>query len=127
MYRYPCSHHDYLSISLLAPRLSIDILAPPPLISYLSISFLFLLLCIDILTTDGNAPIDTRNDFVTGLNGGLALPLYMLTYLRDFGIKNQTAFSSLQYSYRMDNDEYACGARCVISKQQGANGPLGSA
>ena len=26
-------------------------------------------------TTEGNAPIDTRNDFVTGLNGGLALPL----------------------------------------------------
>lgn len=30
----------------------------------------------------------------------------MLTYLRDFGIKNQIAFSSLQYSWRMDNGEY---------------------
>jgi hypothetical protein len=57
-------------------------------------------------TTSGDAPLDIRNDFVTGQGGALALPLHMLLYLRELGVKNQTAFSSLQYAFRMDNGEY---------------------
>jgi len=57
-------------------------------------------------TTHGPAPLDIRNDFVTGMGGAVALPLYMLTYQHDMGVRNQTAFSSLEYSFRMDNGEY---------------------
>ncbi len=57
-------------------------------------------------STTGEASAPLRNDFVTGLNSGLALPLYMLTYQRDLGIRNQNAFTALQFSYRMENDEY---------------------
>ena len=56
---------------------------------------------INFHTTLGSAPIDTRNDFVTGLNGGLALPLYMLTYVREFGAVNQAAFQLAQFSKSM--------------------------
>lgn len=61
---------------------------------------------INFHTTGGNAPIDVRNDFVTGAAGALVLPLAMLTYQRDFGAVNQAAFSSLGYSYRMGNGDY---------------------
>jgi hypothetical protein len=47
-----------------------------------------------------------RNDFVTGQAGGVALPLYMLTYMREMGITSQTAYSALQFAYRMDNGDY---------------------
>jgi hypothetical protein len=59
-------------------------------------------------TTNPNdgAPIGLRNDYVAGASGALALPLHMLVYLRDLEIRDQCAFSSLQYSYRMSNDEY---------------------
>ena len=57
-------------------------------------------------TTDGSAPLAVRNDYVTGLGGGLALPLYMLNYQHDLGIRNQAAFNAHQFSYRMDNGEY---------------------
>ncbi|MGB1253433.1 MAG: hypothetical protein ACPG8W_22660 [Candidatus Promineifilaceae bacterium] len=53
---------------------------------------------INFHTTVGTAPNATRNDFVTGLNGGLALPLYMLTYARDLGVRNQAAFQLAQFS-----------------------------
>lgn len=62
---------------------------------------------INFHTTSGNAPIDVRNDFLTGAAGAVALPLAMLTYQRDFGAVNQAAFSSLGYSFRMGNGEYA--------------------
>lgn len=58
-------------------------------------------------TTDPSdgAPLDVRNDYVTGMGGGIALPLHMLMYLRELQMREQCAFSSLQYSFRMSNDE----------------------
>ena len=53
---------------------------------------------INFHTTLGSVPNEIRNDFVTGLNGGLALPLYMLTYARDLGARNQAAFQLAQFS-----------------------------
>ncbi|MDX9758739.1 MAG: hypothetical protein RBU27_06225 [Bacteroidota bacterium] len=58
-------------------------------------------------TTHGNAPIDIRNDFLTGMGGALALPLSMLVYQRDLGAIDQCAFSSLGFSFRLENGEYA--------------------
>lgn len=54
---------------------------------------------INFHTTSGDVPLDIRNDYVTGLGGGLALPLHMLTYLRDLGIRDQVGFTTLQYSF----------------------------
>ncbi len=56
--------------------------------------------------TDLDIPLETRNDFVTGMGGGLALPLHMLTYLKETGIKNQAAFTALQYSHQIQGEEY---------------------
>ena len=56
---------------------------------------------INMHTTFGSTPINVRNDFVSGLANGLALPLHMLTYQRDLGIRNQAAFTSVQYSHTM--------------------------
>ncbi len=53
---------------------------------------------INFHTTSGEAPLAVRNDFVTGLAGGLALPLHMLVYLRELGAREQAAFSALGYS-----------------------------
>ncbi|OUD16254.1 hypothetical protein [Thioflexithrix psekupsensis] len=61
---------------------------------------------INFHTISGDAPLDIRNDFVTGLNGGLALPLYMLNYQKYLGITTQTAFQTLQYSFKMSNGDY---------------------
>ena len=57
-------------------------------------------------TTGGDQPSDVRNDFVTGADGALALPLYMLEYLRAFGVRNQCAFLTLQYSFDMGNKNF---------------------
>ena len=62
---------------------------------------------INFHNTTGDAPLSIRNGYVTGLNGGVALPLYMLSYQKWLGIRNQAAFTALQYSFRMDNGEYA--------------------
>lgn len=62
---------------------------------------------INFHTTGGNAPIGIRNDFLTGMGGAIALPLSMLLYQRDLGAIDQCAFSSLQYSFRLGNGEYA--------------------
>ena len=62
---------------------------------------------INFHTTSGPAPIDVRNDYLTGAAGALALPLYMLLYQRDLDIVDQCAFSSLQFAYRMSSGEYA--------------------
>ncbi|MFQ5857372.1 MAG: LamG-like jellyroll fold domain-containing protein [Anaerolineae bacterium] len=58
-------------------------------------------------TTGGNLPIDIRNDLVTGM-GGIALPLHMLAYLRELGVKNQVAFGAHGFStnFMMDSGEY---------------------
>lgn len=62
---------------------------------------------INFHTTTGNAPLSTRNGFVSGLNGGLALPLYMMTYQQGLGIRTQAAFTALQYSIKTDGGDYA--------------------
>lgn len=49
-------------------------------------------------TASGTVPIDVRNDFVTGLGGGLALPLYMLTYQHKLGIRNQNVWRVAAFS-----------------------------
>jgi hypothetical protein len=61
---------------------------------------------INFHTTGGDIPSGVRNDFVTGGSGALALPLYMLVYLREFGVREQCAFSTLQYSFDMSNRNY---------------------
>ena len=61
---------------------------------------------INFHTTTGNATLDVRNRFVSGLAGGLALPLHMLTNQKVLGINDQAAFTILQYAHRMDNGEY---------------------
>ncbi len=58
---------------------------------------------INFHTTKSDATVDERNQFVAGMGGGLALPLHMLTYLRDFGIREQVAYSMLQYSFRVED------------------------
>ncbi len=56
--------------------------------------------------TDLEIPLETRNKFVTGMGGGLALPLHMLTYMKETGVKNQAAFTALQYSHQIQGEEY---------------------
>lgn len=58
-------------------------------------------------TTDGNAPLNIRNDFLTNSAGAVALPLNMLVYLREFAIREQCAFAALGYSFPMQNGEFA--------------------
>ena len=52
-------------------------------------------------TTGANVPLETRNKFVASIAGGIALPLHMLLYLRDAGVRNQCAFTALQFSFAM--------------------------
>ena len=56
---------------------------------------------------NNSVPLDIRNDVLTGIGGGLSVPLTMLTYMRDMGIVNQVGFQALQYSFEMDNGENA--------------------
>ncbi|MFQ5595391.1 MAG: hypothetical protein ACE5HA_14685 [Anaerolineae bacterium] len=58
-------------------------------------------------TTGGNMPIDIRNDLVTGM-GGIALPLHMLVYLRELGVKNQVAYGTHGFAtnFMMGSGEY---------------------
>jgi len=51
-------------------------------------------------------PIDTRNDIVTSHAGSLALPLRMLTWQRDLGIRTQLAFTFTGYSGKAADGEY---------------------
>ena len=61
---------------------------------------------INFHTTEGETELGIRNEFVTGVNGGLALPLYMLTYQKMLGVQNQAAFVLSQHSFRMGSGEY---------------------
>ena len=63
---------------------------------------------INFHTTGGVSPPDVRNDFVTSLGGGLALPLYMLTYQHALGVRNQAVFGATQFSLPVEgtSDEY---------------------
>lgn len=49
--------------------------------------------------THGPMPIQQRNEFLTGLNMGLLMPLHMLTYQAELGVRTQAAFTALQYSW----------------------------
>ncbi len=62
---------------------------------------------VNLHTTRGDAPEQLRNEFLTGINSGLALPLYMLTFQRDLGIMDQNAFQAIQFSNKLQNGEYA--------------------
>ncbi|MCZ7557364.1 MAG: hypothetical protein M5R41_13265 [Bacteroidia bacterium] len=62
---------------------------------------------INFHTTHGSSPIAIRNDFLAGASGALALPLHMLLYMRELGVKTQCAFSSLGYSFRLANGDMA--------------------
>lgn len=59
---------------------------------------------INLHTVDGPSPVSARDDVMTSLGGGIALPLTMLTYQRDMNIVNQAAFQSLQYSTQRGSD-----------------------
>jgi hypothetical protein len=61
---------------------------------------------INFHTTSGSAPTDIRNDFVTSAAGAIALPLYMLAYLRAYGIRNQCAFTALAFCSRLSSGDY---------------------
>lgn len=47
-------------------------------------------------------PTTTRNEFVAGASGAIALPLNMLLPMFEFGAIEQCAFTSLGYAYRFD-------------------------
>jgi hypothetical protein len=50
-----------------------------------------------------SAPAETVNPVVSGQGGGLTLPFYMLTYLRDAGLRTQMAFTALGFGNRQDS------------------------
>ncbi|MEK6873343.1 MAG: hypothetical protein AABW91_00710 [Nanoarchaeota archaeon] len=56
-------------------------------------------------STTGLPPYE-RNLVMTGEGGGLVLPLNMLNYMKYLGVKAQTAFSTSQYSFKIDNGYY---------------------
>ncbi|MGB1250315.1 MAG: hypothetical protein ACPG8W_06760 [Candidatus Promineifilaceae bacterium] len=47
---------------------------------------------------NAGVPADVCNDFLTSQGAGIAVPLTMLAYLRDLGIRTQAAYTSAQYS-----------------------------
>ena len=51
--------------------------------------------------THGSMPTAQRNKFLSGLNMGILLPLHMLTYQAELGVRNQAAFTATQYSWEM--------------------------
>lgn len=57
-------------------------------------------------TAKGDLSDELRNKVVTSIGGGIALPLHMLTYLKNFGVKVQNAFTFLQYSVAYDTNKY---------------------
>lgn len=61
---------------------------------------------INFHTTDGPAPPALRNPYVAGAAGSVGLPLYMLSYLRDLGIKRQCAFTATGFAFRYNSTDY---------------------
>jgi hypothetical protein len=61
---------------------------------------------INFHTTEGDLPSDVRNDFVTGAGGALALPLHMLLYLKEFEMRDQCAFTTLQFSFNIGGGKF---------------------
>lgn len=60
---------------------------------------------INFHTTGGDVPLDIRNDFVTSHAGGVAMPLFMLEYMKQFSAREQCAFQALQFSFNRGNGE----------------------
>ena len=60
---------------------------------------------INFHTTDGDAPENVRNAFVSGAAGAIALPLAMLVYQRELGITRQCAFTAAQFAFRAPNGQ----------------------
>ena len=48
-------------------------------------------------------PSSVRNEFVAGASGAVALPLAMLVYMTELGVRDQCAFTAIGYSYRFDS------------------------
>lgn len=61
---------------------------------------------INFHTTGDATPLDIRNDFVTSMAGGVAMPLFMLHYMKTFGMREHCAFQALQYSFNRGNGEH---------------------
>lgn len=51
--------------------------------------------------THGNMPTFERNRLVAGFPMGLLMPLHMLNYQAELGVRTQAAFTALQYSWEM--------------------------
>ncbi len=52
----------------------------------------------------GDAPAETRNEFLTSLAGGMSLPLTMLSYQNEMGIHNLAAYQAVQFSTKVGDD-----------------------
>lgn len=61
---------------------------------------------INFHTTGGDLPPEVRNDFVTGAGGALALPLRLLHNLKTFEMRDQCAFTSLGFSFKIGDGDY---------------------
>lgn len=61
---------------------------------------------INFHTTGGDVPLDIRNDFVTSHAGGVAMPLFMLHYMKELGVRELCAFQALQHSFNRGNGEH---------------------
>jgi uncharacterized surface protein with fasciclin (FAS1) repeats/alpha-L-arabinofuranosidase len=61
---------------------------------------------INVHPITGPAPQNVRNEFVTSQGAGISVPLVMLTYLRDFGIRDQVGFEAAQFSRRLQDGQY---------------------
>jgi flagellin-like protein len=57
-------------------------------------------------TNPGDPPQDVRNNVVTGIGGGIVVPLRSLVYMRDFDVKTQNIFQAFQYAFIYDNPSY---------------------
>jgi hypothetical protein len=62
---------------------------------------------LNLFAIDGDVPLEMRNAWLTGVGGGIALPLTMLHLQQELGIKTILAYRDVQYSWRMSNGEYA--------------------
>ncbi len=51
--------------------------------------------------THGNMPLFERNRLVSSFAMGVLLPLHMLNYQAELGVRTQAAFTALQYSWEM--------------------------
>lgn len=62
---------------------------------------------INLHAVDGSVPLSIRNEWLAGQGAGISLPLTMLHYQADLGIREILAYRELQFSRAMSNGEYA--------------------